>query len=184
MPDAEFPTVNEGPRNADPTARTIDTLRRENGSLRELIEARLDGYDKAIAVFRESANQQPTPGIINERLEALKEIVQVRFHELDVRTNAVAASNKNSIDLALQAAKEAASKSENAFNKQIDALASQVNASVGSLETRHNDIKERVTTIEAGGQGSKQSYGVMVTIATLGIAFIGMAAVVISRIAS
>ncbi len=170
--------------NGDPTPRTLDQLRQSMSGLRELFETRFEANDKAIRLLQEIANSQPTPGVIDERLIALKEIVEVRFHELDVRTNAVAASNKNSIDLALQAAKEAASKSENAFNKQIDALAAQINAAVSSLETRINDTKEQVITIVAGGQGSKQSFGVMVTIATLGIAFIGMVAVVVSKVVS
>lgn len=168
----------------DPTPRTLDQLRQSQSGIRELFEARFDGYDKAIRLLQELANSQPTTGVINERLISLKDIVEIRFHELDVRTNAVAASNKNSIDLALQAAKEAASKSENAFNKQIDAISAQLSQAVSSLETRINDTKERLTIIEAGGQGSKQSYGVMMTIAGLGIAFIGMAAVVISKVAA
>lgn len=168
----------------DPTPRTLDQLRQSQSGIRELFEARFDGYDKAIRLLQEIANSQPTTGVINERLISLKDIVEIRFHELDVRTNAVAASNKNSIDLALQAAKEAASKSENAFNKQIDAISAQLSQAVSSLETRINDTKERLTIIEAGGQGSKQSYGVMMTIAGLGIAFIGMAAVVISKVAA
>ncbi|WP_458395328.1 hypothetical protein [Rhizobium ruizarguesonis] len=170
--------------SGDPTPRTIEQVRQAIAALREVFEAKFSGYDKAIDLIGESANRQPTPGTVDERLTALKEIVEIRFHELDVRTNALALSNKNSIDLALQAAKEAAAKSENAFNKQIDAISAQLSQAVSSLETRINDTKERLTIIEAGGQGSKQSYGVMVTIATLGIAFIGMAAVVISKVAS
>ena len=168
--------------DGDPTPRTLAQLQQSMSGLRELFETRFEGYDKAIRLLQEIANSQPTPGVLEVMLVSLKENMETRFRELDVRTDAVAARDKNSIDLALQAAKEAASKSENAFNKQIDALAAQINAAVSSLETRINDTKEQVITIVAGGQGSKQSFGVMVTIATLGIAFIGMVAVVVSKV--
>jgi hypothetical protein len=167
--------------NGDPTPRTLDQLRQSMSGLRELFETKFDGYDKAIRLLQDRADSQPTPGVLEVTLIALKENMEIRFHELDVRTNAVATSNKNSIDLALQAAKEAASKSENAFNKQIDSLAAQFNASVSSLETRINDTKEQVITIVAGGQGSKQSYGAIAT--TVGL-IIGAASIVVAIILS
>lgn len=141
-----------------------------------VIEARLGGYDRAVERLQDIANSQPTPGTVNERLIALKEIVETRFRELDVRTNAVAASDKKAIDLALQAAKEAAAKSEDAFNKQIS-----------SLEARITDIKDRVVGMEAGALGSRQGYAGIGTAISLAAAVIGAVVaivLVISRVAT
>lgn len=150
--------------------------------LREMFETRFRGYDEAIRLLQDIANSQPTAGVIDERLTALKELVEVRFRELKERTDTLAISNKNSIDLALQAAEKAATKSEGAFNKQIDALSAQISQATSSLETRINDNKERVTIIEAGGQGSKQSYGVMVTVIVVAATVINVSLMVISKL--
>lgn len=166
----------------DPTPRTLAQLQQSMSGLRELFEARFDGYDKAIRLLQEITNSQPTAGVIDERLSALRELVEVRFRELKERTDALAISNKNSIDLALQAAEKAATKSEGSFNKQIDALAGQISQQGSSLETRINDTKERLTIIEAGGQGSKQSYGVVGAIATFSVAAIGLVFLILSKV--
>ncbi|WP_027685045.1 hypothetical protein [Rhizobium leguminosarum] len=168
--------------NGDPTPRTIEQVRQAIAALREIFDAKFYGYDKAIDLLQEASNRQPTPGTVDERLTALKEIVEIRFHELDVRTNALALSNKNSIDLALQAAKEAAAKSENAVSKQIEAISAQHSQAVSSLETRINDTKEQVITIVAGGQGSRQSYGVIYAIAGISISFVGVMVLIISKV--
>lgn len=152
--------------------------------LRELIDVRFAGNDRAIELLEATAKSQPTAGVIDERLTALKELVEVRFRELKERTDALAISNKNSIDLALQAAEKAATKSEGSFNKQIDALAAQISQQGNSLETRINDTKERLTIIEAGGQGSKQSYGTILAVGSFGVSVIVAALLVAAKLAS
>lgn len=145
----------------DPTLRTIAQLELAISSVRELFETRFEGNEEAVRLLQAQANREPTNGVINERLSSLDRIVQLRFDEWNVRTNELAKSNQKSIDLALEAAKEAAAKSENAFNKQIDALGVQIVQAVGSLQGSINDVKDRLTRLEAGGQGSKQSWNVM-----------------------
>jgi hypothetical protein len=151
--------VTESP--GDPTLRTIAQLELAVHSVRELFETRFAGYEEAIRLLQAQADREPSTGILNERLGALDKIITLRFDEWNIRTNALAVSNQKSIDLALEAAKEAAAKSESAFNKQIDALAAQIGQAVNSLQGSINDVKDRLTRLEAGGQGSKQSWNVV-----------------------
>ena len=59
----------------DPTVRTIETLAHDLAGLRELIEARLDGYDKAILLLQTSANRSPTPAELGIDLQNFKTLV-------------------------------------------------------------------------------------------------------------
>jgi uncharacterized coiled-coil protein SlyX len=162
----------------DPTPRTIEQLNQAIAGQRELFDAKLENIetkfesnDKAILLLQQIANSQPTPGILEERLIALKESMAKQFQGVKELRDALAISDKESINLALQATKEAAAKTEDAFNKQMDALAERV-----------NDTKERLTIIEAGGQGSRQSYAGMMAAASLIIAAIVAATVVLSKL--
>jgi hypothetical protein len=145
-----------------------------NEALREIFETRFKGYDEAIRLLQDAANNQPTTGVISERLIALDRIVELRFNEWNVRTDALAVSNQKSIDLALQAAKEAAAKSEGAVNKQIDSLNARIDQSVTALATRLNDIKESVTILGARGEGSKQTNANMTTVISIIIAAVSL----------
>jgi len=144
-------------------------------SLRELFETRFAEYDKAIQLLQQKADSQPTPGVLEERLIASYKLNDVRFQELKERTVELATSSNKSLDLALQSAEKAVTKSEAAVNKQIDAISTQVAQAVSSLE-------KRVTTMEAGGQGSKQSYNTVLSVAALGISAILAVIAVISII--
>lgn len=166
----------------DPSIRTLEQLSQAVKGLREVFETRFTGYDEAIKLLQSHANREPTPGIIYANLMALKESVEMRFRELDIRTSKLDASNKTSIDLALQAAKEAAQKSEMAFNKQIDALSTQIAQATSSLETRINDTKERLTIIEAGGQGQRQGYGVITAVIGVAVSLVTVAVLLISKL--
>jgi hypothetical protein len=168
----------------DPTPRTIEQVNQATKSLRELIEARLEESGKAVRLLQENANRQPVPEVLDARLIAVSEKMEIRFSEMDKRNDAVAASNQKSIDLALQAQKEAAAKSENAFNKQIDALNQQLVQATRALETRLNDTKETVDKIEAGGQGKQQNQTGMIAVAGLVIAATMAAIAVFSNLGS
>lgn len=164
----------------DPTPRTIDQLNQAIAGQRELFEAKLEnmwtkfeGYDKAILLLQEIANSQPTPGILEERLAAVQKSMDNRFQGLKELRDALAVSDKESLNLALQAAEKAATKSEGAFNKQLDALADRV-----------NDIKDRTINMEAGDKGSKQSYGVILGVASFAVAFTGVIILLVSKLGS
>jgi aminopeptidase N len=137
---------------------------------RELFDSRFEETGKAVRLLQENANRQPTPEVLEERLRALGREVALRFSEMEKRNAAVAESDQKAIDAALQGQKEAAAKSENSM---LQAL--------GALETRFNDTRDSVGRIENSGQGSKQTIGLMMALATLVIAAVVGATVVLSK---
>lgn len=173
--------------NPDPTIATIALLYREIEavtearhheieSLREIIEARLAGYDRAIALLHDDLTAAPSDAdkqiahldallraIMDERTLG----VQKQFEERDVRQRRDAEQVKLAVDAALQAAKEAVSeqnkgftliidKSEAAITKQIDSLGARLSTATAGLEGQIADVKDRLTRLESTGLGRSQ----------------------------
>jgi hypothetical protein len=155
----------------DPTLRTLDVVARDLASLQKLIEARLDGYDKAILLLQNTTNRSPTPAELGIDIAAFKELVIEKFkgvtdsiQQRDVRlgqaeqaakdavTTAFTGSEK-AVAAALQAAKEAVgaqsesfdratTKAELATTKLLDALSVQISTSANGLDDKIDDLKE------------------------------------------
>ena len=122
---------------SDPTTLTTAQLHRELSSLRELIEARLDGTDKRI---------------------------EIQFIERDKRSEQTAKDSKVAVDAAFSAAKEAVgeqnkssalaiAKSEAATTKQIDSISLLISASSKATDEKIEDVKARLQMIEGQKQG-------------------------------
>jgi hypothetical protein len=159
----------------DVTDQPAPILPRDIASLRELIEARLDGYDKAIVVLQEIANSQPTPGLVMAAVDKLEAVnaekfagITTQFKERDTRTDQSAAATKIAVDAALQAAKEAVAaqntasaqaiaKSEAATTKQIDAIANLITAQTKATDEKVDDVKGRLLAIEGQKIGEKET---------------------------
>lgn len=157
----------------DPTVLTTAQLIREVFGLRELIEARLEGMDKAIELLQEATDR--IPAHMKETVQTLRELhdekfagIDTQFQERDTRTAETASLNKLAIDAALQAQKEAAGKSEEGFTKQIEklgelietktvALGSEIRANMNALSDRATANKERLDRIE-GGRGQETTH--------------------------
>ena len=160
----------------DPTVLTTEQLLRENKWLRELIEGRLDGMDRAVEQVQQSILDK-IPSEIDLRVEHLKELhdekfasIQTQFEERDTRTEQTSRDSKVEVDAALQAAKEAVgeqnkssalaiSKSEAATTKQIDQQAVLITNVNAALDSKINDIKDRLNTIEGRTIGSTAAHG-------------------------
>ena len=150
----------------DPTALTTDQLRRELSALREIITARLDGYDTATALLSETVNRTPT--VIQTEITHVRELmdgkltsvqqqfggIAQRFEERDIRTEQAAKAGKEALDAALLSAKELvaqqneanrgeAAKTEQNFTKQIDAQAARI-----------DELKERIDRGEGSTSGT------------------------------
>jgi hypothetical protein len=174
--------------------------------LRDIIETRLDGYDKAIVVLQEIANSQPTPGIVMAAVDKLAAVhgekfigVATQFKERDTRTDQSAAATKIAVDAALQAAKEAVAaqnqasaqaiaKAEAATTKQIDALATLISAQTKATDEKIEDVKSRVGAIEAVKQGvmeqrtvSKDFFGYIVGAVGLLVGVLSVVGFVLAR---
>src|SRR5678815_4018265 len=155
----------------DPTILTTQQLQREVAALKEVIFTRLDANDKAVQLLHEDVTRVPTD--TDKQIAHLKELheekfasIVKQFFERDARMDREAASNKTSLDAALQAAEKAVNKqnetfalsinkSENATNKQIEQLGTLINASKGEIEGKISDLKDRVTIIEGKSSGQQ-----------------------------
>jgi hypothetical protein len=150
--------------NPDPSVLTTQALLREIAMLRDVIETRLDGYDKAIELIQSSADKVPSK--VDIAVKQLQELhaekfqsIEIQFRERDTRTEQTSRDSKVAVDAALQAAKEAVgeqnksntaaiNKMETSFTKQIDQIAMLISASNKSTDEKVSDIKDRLTGIE------------------------------------
>src|ERR1700687_2874787 len=171
---ADDPNGGPGPRPPFPTPAGP---RRDVSALREILQARLDGMDRATALLSETVNRTPT--VIQVEISHVRELIQeklgtlggsaeekfksieLQFTERDVRTNQAAIAADSALKAALQAAKEAvfeqaqaaakaADKTELSFTKQIDLLLAQIKALGETFGDRLAELKERIDR----GEGS------------------------------
>ena len=197
---AEYDDRNERERNwrpiPDPTILTTQQLQREISALKEIIFTRLDANDEAVQLLHEDVTRVPTD--TDKQIAHLKELHQEKFEsivkqfgERDARMDREAASNKTSLDAALQAAEKAVNKqnetfalsiakSENATNKQMEQQATLIHTSNGALESKISDLKDRVTIIEGKTSGQMQaqvthqtSNSFIIAVFVAAIAFVG-----------
>jgi len=185
----------------DPTLLTTQQLLRENLWLREVLETRLNGMDKAIELLQSGADKFPAR--IDEKIASLQQVheekfnsIQLQFKERDVRTEQTAKDSKVAIDAALQATKEssveqnksfalATAKSEAGFSKQIDQLGVLIQTTTKAFDDKIDDIKERLTRSEGVGSGTNQGRASMQTLFMQNIpALILVAIAVVTAIAA
>jgi len=189
----------------DPTLLTTQQVQREIASLKEIIFTRLDANDKAVQLLHEDVTRVPTD--TDKQIAHLKELHQEKFEsivkqfsERDARMDREAASNKTSLDAALQAAEKAVNKqnetfalsinkSENATNKSMEQMAALIHTSNNALESKISDLKDRVTIIEGktSGQQSAQttnqiSHSFMVAVFVACVSFAGLIVVIVREL--
>ena len=131
--------IDEGPGRRpipDPTLLTTQQLQREIASLKELVYTRLDGIEKAQQQFQDDITEVPTAvdkeadrleKLINNEIAHLKEYITSQQHGL-----------ADLIRAHRDYANEAARKTE-----------ISVAESIRHIETRKEDLKERVVKLES-----------------------------------
>jgi NADH dehydrogenase/NADH:ubiquinone oxidoreductase subunit G len=146
------------------------------GTLRETIEARLDGMDIATRLLADHVNRVPSDidrqvrhltDLVNERMEGLKaethslgKGIQLQFDERDIRSRAAEDAAKVAVNAALQAQKEAAAaqnesnaaaitKSEGATVKQIDGILALLGSNTQAINDKISAITSRLDRGEA-----------------------------------
>jgi hypothetical protein len=176
----------DDPRAAVPGAPylTTEELRRDVSALREILQARLDGMDRATVVLSETVNRTPTAietaishlkELHDERFRSTEHVSQARldgieqqFAERDVRTEQAAIATDSALKAALQAAKEAvfessqaakeaAAKVEQSFIKQIDQIGLRIDTVVQGFDARLTEIKERIDRGEGSTSGASET---------------------------
>ena len=160
----------------DPTFLTTQQLRHEQGNLREVIEARLDGMDIATRLLADHVNRVPNDidkhiahltDLFGERMDGLRSElnslgrgIQLQFDERDIRTRAAGDAAMVAVNAALQAQKEAAAaqnesnaagitKSEAATVKQIDGILALLASNTMAINDKIAGIISRVDRGEA-----------------------------------
>ena len=163
--------------NPDPSDLTISMVYHEIANLRQLLEARLDGIDRATVVFEANLTRVPTEvdkqvlrlrELHDERFVAAKEArnglaegIQKQFDERDIRSKASELSAQVAVSAALQAQKEAAaaqndsnaaaiSKSEVATTKQIDGILALLASNTKAIDEKISSTVARLDRSEVG----------------------------------
>lgn len=182
----------------DPTILTTEQLIRENRSLREILEARLNGIDKSINTIEHGLGERQS--VIDAAIEHQKSFFEVKFDgvekqftERDKRTEQLSIADKTAIAAALQAQKEAAgaqnesntaavSKQEAAFTKLLESAQQSQTAMNKSMDDKINDVKSRLDKGEGHTKGATDSYGIVVGAIGVLIAVATLAMLVITRV--
>ncbi len=168
----------------DPTILTTQQLVAAIAAVREIIETRLDAMDTATNLNKMATDK--IPHLIGEKVSALEKLhdekfdgVEKQFVERDERQTVTSELNHKALDAALQAAKEAAGKTELSFTKQIADLTGQFNTQNEAMNVRVNDVKARLdrgegTTVESRETQTQRNYTVGLFV-TIGLSLIGNA---------
>jgi hypothetical protein len=162
----------------DPTVLTTQQLLREVSSVRDIIESRLDGMDKAITLLQAAIDRSPSIAEIYAEFQEKFNSVKTQFKERDTRTEQTSKDSKVAVDAALQAAKEAVgeqnkssalaiAKSEAATTKQIDSITTLIQTNQKAIDDKITDVKDRITGIEGRSQGVGTSVGIFIGIGGL-----------------
>ena len=130
---------------ADPSPLTTQQLLRENFWLRELLETRINGMDKAIMLLQAFADRTPTTMDIQHEVVALREVtmemfrgVKTQFQERDTAVNAAFAS-----------ADKAINKTETGFKEQIGEQGRRIESVEKKSDEKVDDLKQRMTATES-----------------------------------
>ena len=165
----------------DPTKLTTEQLRRELGTLREILETRLDGMDRATelasahaAVVGEEIEQirgrlrEETAAevpqlreLLETRLDGMDRAIALQFTERDVRTEQATEGRQQALDAALLAQKELVAQQ----NEANSAAAAKAEASftkqidqIGTIiQTLEKALDARITELKERidrGEGS------------------------------
>ncbi len=118
----------------DPTILTTQQLMREIGALKELMQVRLDAYDKAIQLLQDFTDRQPTIAEVVAKFEERFRSIETQFVKADMTTT-----------------------------KQMDSITTLLQANAKAGNEKIDDIKGRVTSIEGRGQAYSSGFGFIAT---------------------
>ena len=199
------PSAEEGDHDVtprpDPTAMTSkqlfvaidgvkELMRAEIHGRAELVDSRFEAIDRANELLQKIMDAQP--GISEKLLSSLRELhgekfnsIQTQFLERDTRAEQTSRDSKVAVDAALQAAKEAVGKSQEASDRAVakqematTKLLEQITALIASnnrsLDDKANDLKDRLNRIEGSTVGHKEATSGTLAMVGIGIGLIGL----------
>lgn len=184
---------------SDPSSLTTQQLWREIQNLKELLISQIHGIEKSIEVAHEDLVRVPTDvqkqvGNLRELHEEKFRSIEVQFRERDTRVETSAKDKQDALGAALQAAKElvtqqnnsnslAISKSEAGTAKQIDQLGTLIQQTVKAADEKVDDLKQRVTRIEAMAVGTITAQTAQQTTSGHSVSVYGLIAAIVLGIA-
>lgn len=183
----------------DPSDATAAMMQREVDSLRQLLEARLDGIDRATVVFTDNLTRVPTE--VDKQVGRLRELhdekfiaatdvrskmadgIQKQFDERDIRSKASELSAQVAVSAALQAQKEAAAaqndsnaaaitKSEAATTKQIDGILALLASNTKAIDEKITSINGRLDRGDGITANSRSSQTTNLSMAAIVVAVV------------
>ena len=176
-------------------------LHSEMEGLSGRLDARITSVDHGLDRIRLLVDREPetTTQLVNNLKSVHEEklsSIQVQFIERDVRTEQTSRDSKVAVDAALQAAKEAVekqnassalaiAKSESATTKQIDtqgilittattSLNERIDAASATMNSKIDDLKDRLNRMEGGQTGGHQVWGYIIGIAGTMVALVAL----------
>ena len=169
-----------------------DLINSEVRAVSSGLSSRIDAADRERLHLQ--AQIDTLPSEVTRRIDTLRllhqekfDSIQVQFTERDTRTEQTSRDSKVAVDAALQAAKEAVekqntssalaiAKSESATTKQIDqqgiliatattSLNERIDAASATMNSKIDDLKDRLNRMEGGTNGGHQAWGYIVGVA-------------------
>lgn len=161
----------------DPTTLNTAQLLREVGSLKELLEARIEAVEKGIHVAHDDYVRVPTE--VQKQVAALKELLETKiesdklltdekFNNIAKQLNLVEQARveqkkdtATAVDAALKAAKEAVTEQNTSNVLAISKSEASTTKQIDQVKENLEDVKKRLTIIEsysAGISTTKQSH--------------------------
>jgi hypothetical protein len=124
----------------DPTELTTAQVIRETSALREIIETRLDGYDKAITLLQAASDKVPSAGMVELEVIALKELANNQVSNNRILSDERFASLTKQIDVRFESVHTKFTERLNGMDKAIilhqtvlDKYPSDVDTALGHL---------------------------------------------------
>jgi hypothetical protein len=191
-------------KGSDPSALTTQMIWREIAALKELLTSELDALKKGIDVAHEDLVRVPTDvqkqvgttkELLIEKIDAINKSMSLHVAHLEKQFDTIEkqrveqkTDTRTAVDDALKAAKElvfqqnqannmANAKSEAAFSKHIDQLATLLTSEKNASNDRITDLKERLDKSEGKSVGIKDYTAIILAVAGL---VIGAVAIIIS----
>ena len=156
--------MSENPKNEfdtrtvpDPSYLTTQQLHRKMATLRELLEARLDGMDHAASLLQASTDRLPTQvaqlvGQLQQVQDEKFKGIATQFKERDTRSDQNSRDQKVAVDVAILVVEKAVGKQNEFFSLSIEksekATAKQIDQQSDLLRTSTKALDDKVSTLD------------------------------------
>lgn len=147
---------------------STEQLHREIANLKETIAVQLAQVRKDQDDFQVSLTRFAQ--VFDQRMAALKEL----FQERDERLGQATAANRNAIDLALAAQKEALAEVRTALNAAIDNVRSDSSTTDKVINEKIAALTDQVTAMTARSSGYWDSWGLLAGVIMMVISAAGL----------